>query len=146
MTRFLPAVIAIAIAIAALADGFLPVLSVAQGRATGEISGTLVDEKTEHPVKDFDLVLWGCGVEGGSYFIQAIKIGDQFPPRAKTSTEGRFAFTGVPEGTYCIAAAQGSISTDSWVTIKQGPLATRLIQVGKGKSIDLGKVNLVRER
>jgi len=117
--------------------------SLAQTAGTAVISGTLLDSATGSPAR-VDLVLYGYGgLQDGRHSIIAIRVAGQFPPRTSTDSAGRFAFPSLPEGTYVIAFARGSIGTDHWITVRQGAVSTPAIRVRRGQSLNLGTVRVV---
>jgi hypothetical protein len=116
---------------------------------TAEIKGTLIEEKTDKPLKGVQLTLMGYGgIENGKVVFIAIEVNGQFPPKpVTTDQEGRFVFSKLKEGAYVVLRVVGGIMQgDSVLTIKQGALSTPGIQVKSGESLDLGKVSVSQRK
>lgn len=120
-----------------------------QNEETAEIKGTLID-KTGKPAAGVALGLAGYGgIKDGRVLIVAISVKGKFPPDpVVTDRLGHFVFSGMREGKYVIGLMAGSIfQLDSMITIKQGGLSTPAgIEVKRGQSLDLGKVQLLGAR
>jgi len=115
---------------------------------TGEIKGMLIYKESAKPVTDLTLVIWGCDkydYQNKSYTMTAISIKGQFPYRTACDDKGRFKFTDLPEGGYLIQQQLNGISMGKplFVDGDQGP--TPCIKVQKGKTVDIGKVLVIKE-
>lgn len=108
------------------------------------ISGTLINEKDSKPMDGVTLALWGYGgIKDGQLSMIAKEINGKLPLKATSDKNGKFLFSGIPEGTYVIVQEIRGISQiDNLIETTQGNLSTPAIKVEKGKSVDIGTIRV----
>lgn len=100
----------------------------AEKSSTGNIKGTLVDEKTEKPISNLELqIVKSDKVVGDKIFISGRSI------EAKSDKNGAFVFKNVPVGKY--------ILLHNMEQLKYGGVSA-IIDVEKGEDTDLGKISV----